>query len=362
MEFGYFTLSDNHYANNPRTPNEFVLQIREQALLADRLGYHSVWIGEHHFDSLGVNSRPDLVLASIAPMTKNVRLAPAVSVLPLHHPVHVAECWATLDLLSNGRVDFACGRGYDRKEYAPFGADFMKSAEHMEESIEVILKAWNSPGPWSHQGKFFNIPEMEITPKPVQKPIPFYVASFSKTSIAMAAKRGLNIIYAPFAAGMVFGGLDKAVQAYSDACVAEGQKPGRAMCSYFIYISDGDKDETYGRESQMRYFRECCLPAFTSEPEKLPPTMQYFIKIVDIMSNMKKEDLSDKSILLGTPQQIVDTLKRVEAAGIDEVILYFNVGCKPHSMVKEQMHRFIEQVAPHFQGKHNQRRLAKAAE
>ena len=78
--------------------------------------------------------------------------------------------------------------------------------------------------------------------------------------------------------------------------------------------------------------------------------------------NMKKQDLSDKSILLGSPQQIVDTLKKVEAAGIEEVILYFNVGCKPHNLVKEQMHRFIEQVAPHFKGKHNERRLAKAAE
>jgi alkanesulfonate monooxygenase SsuD/methylene tetrahydromethanopterin reductase-like flavin-dependent oxidoreductase (luciferase family) len=362
MEFGYFTLSDNHYRNNPRTPNEFVLQIREQALLADRLGYHSCWIGEHHFDSLGVNSRPDLVLASIAPLTKNVRLAPAVSVLPLHNPVHVAETWATLDLLSNGRVDFACGRGYDRREYAPFGADFMKSAEIMDDAIEVILKAWNSPGPWSHKSQFYDIPEMEITPKPVQKPIPFYVASFSKTSVAMAAKRGLNIIYAPFAAGMVFGGLDKAVQAYRDACVAAGNKPARAMCSYFIYIADNPKEEDYGRESQLRYFKECALPAFNFKAGEAPPTMQYFLKISSILENMKKEDLSDKSILLGSPQQIVDTLKKVEASGVEEVILYFNVGCKPHNLVKEQMHRFIEQVAPHFQGKHNERRLAKAAE
>jgi alkanesulfonate monooxygenase SsuD/methylene tetrahydromethanopterin reductase-like flavin-dependent oxidoreductase (luciferase family) len=362
MEFGYFTLSDNHYRNNPRTANDFVLEIREQALLADRLGYHSCWIGEHHFDSLGVNSRPDLVLASIAPLTKHVRLAPAVSVLPLHNPVHVAETWATLDLLSNGRVDFACGRGYDRREYAPFGADFMKSAEIMEDAIEVILKAWNSPGPWSHKSQFYDIPEMEITPKPVQQPIPFYVASFSKTSIAMAAKRGLNIIYAPFAAGMVFGGLDKAVQAYRDACIAEGNKPGRAMCSYFIYIADNPKEEDYGREAQLRYFKECALPAFNFKAGEAPPTMQYFLKISSILENMRKEDLSDKSILLGTPQQIVDTLKKVEASGVEEVILYFNVGCKPHNMVKDQMHRFMEQVAPHFQGKHNERRLAKAAE
>jgi hypothetical protein len=70
---------------------------------------------------------------------------------------------------------------------------------------------------------------------------------------------------------------------------------------------------------------------------------------------MKKEDLSDKSILLGSPQKIVETLKRVEASGIDEVILYFNVGRKPHALVKEQMHRFMREIAPHFQGKHIER-------
>ena len=355
MEFGYFTLSDNHYVGNTRSANQFVMEIREQALLADRLGYHSVWVGEHHFDALGVNSRPDLLLASIAPLTKHVRLAPAVSVLPLHHPLHVAETWATLDLLSGGRVDFACGRGYDRREYLPFGADFMVSAEHMEESIDVLLKAWNSPGPWSHKGRFFDIPEMEITPKPVQQPLPVYVASFSMTSIAMAAARGLNVIYAPFAAGMNFGGLDRAVGAYREACVKAGRKPGRAMCSYFIFLADDEKAEDYGREAQMRYFREAVLPAFTMKREHAPPTMHYFEKIVDILQNMKKEDLSDKSILLGSSSKIVETLKRVEAAGIEEVILYFNVGAKPNALVQEQMHKFMAEVAPHFDGSHRRR-------
>ena len=350
MEFGYFTLSDNHYPNNPRSASEFVLEIRDQAILADKLGMHSTWIGEHHFDSLGVNSRPDLVLANVAAQTKHVRLAPAVSVLPLHHPIHVAECWATLDVLSGGRVDFATGRGYDRHEYAPFGTDFMASAEIFEEGIDVVLKAWNSPGPWSHQGRYYKIPEMQITPKPVQKPIPFYVASFSKTSLDMAAKRGLNIIYAPFAAGMVFGGLDKAVATYREACERAGNKPGRAMCSYFIFIADDAKQEDYGRETQMDYFNHCVLPAFPQKPEDAPPTMQYFMKIVDILKHMKKEDLSERSILLGPPAKIIDTLKKVEKSGVDEVILYFNVGRKPHPLVMEQMHRFMEEIAPHFKG------------
>ena len=355
MEFGYFTLSDNHYPGNPRSANQFVLEICEQAILADRIGMHSCWIGEHHFDSLGVNSRPDILLASIASETKYVRLAPAVAVLPIHHPVHVAEAWASVDLLSGGRVDFAAGRGYDRKEYRPFGADFYASAEIFEEAIDVLLKAWNSPGPWSHKGTYYDIPEMQITPRPVQTPLPFYVASFSKTSLAMAAARGLNIIYAPFAAGMVFGGLDRAVDEYREACVKSGRTPGRAMCSYFIFIADDARNEDYGRQAQMDYFTHCVLPAFPQRPEDAPPTMQYFMKIVEILKTMKKEDLGERSILIGRPEQIIESLRKVERSGIEEVILYFNVGNKPHALVKEQMHRFMEEIAPHFPGKHRAR-------
>jgi alkanesulfonate monooxygenase SsuD/methylene tetrahydromethanopterin reductase-like flavin-dependent oxidoreductase (luciferase family) len=348
MKFGYFTLSDNAYPDNPRSANQFISEIRAQAILGDRLGYHSAWIGEHHFDSLGVNSRPGTLLASIIPETETIRLAPAVSVLPLHHPLHVAEEWATIDLISGGRVDFAAGRGYDRREFAPFGAPFMDSAEIFEEGMEVVLKAWNSPGPWSHKGQFFDIPEMEITPKPVQKPIPFYVASFSETSADMAAKHGLNIIYAPFAAGMVYGGLEPAVESYRAKCTALGNTPGRAMCSYFIHIADDAGAEDYGRECQMAYFKHCVLPAFPDDPAKAPPTMHYFLDIIRILETMKKEDLGERSILIGPPSKIIDSLKKVEAAGIEEVILYFNVGNKPDSMVREQMHRFQEEIAPAF--------------
>lgn len=359
MEFGYFTLSDNHYPNSPRSANQFVLEIREQAILADRLGMHSAWIGEHHFDSLGVNSRPDMVLSSIVSETRNIRLAPAVTVMPLHHPIHVAESWATLDLLSGGRVDFATGRGYDKNEYKPFGADFFKSAEIFEEGVDVLLKAWNSPGPWSHKGTYYDIPEMQITPRPVQNPIPIYIASFSKTSVDMAAKRGLNIIYAPFATGMMFGGLDKAVDTYREACVQAGNRPGRAMCSYFIFIADDKKADDYGRQAQLDYFNHCVIRAIPTKLEEAPPTLQYFVKLADILKKMQKEDLSDRSILIGSPAKIIESLKKVEAAGIEEVILYFNVGNKPHALVKEQMHRFMEEIAPHFRGKHiDRRRLA----
>ena len=349
IDFGYFTLSDNYYPGNTRSASQFVLEIREQAILADKLGYHSAWIGEHHFDRLGVNSRPDIVLASIIPETTNIRFAPAVSVLPLHHPIHVAETWATLDLLSGGRVDFATGRGYDQAEYAPFGADFMHSAEMFEEGMEVVWKAWTEPGFWSHHGKYYHIDDMSITPKPIQNPIPFYVASFSETSSKMAAKMGHNIIYAPFAATMVYGSLAKAVDTYRENCAAAGNEPGRAMCSYFIHIADTPEEDDIGRTAMMNYFKHCVLRAFPDDPETMPPNMRYFLKINEILRNMEKDKLSSNSVLIGNAAQITETLKGVEAAGIDECILYFNVGNKPHALVKEQMHKFREEVAPNFE-------------
>src|SRR5205814_8952464 len=205
MDFGYFTLSDNHYLNNPRTSNEFVENILDEAVYADSLGMYSAWIGEHHFSTLGVLSCPDLVLANVAARTKNIRLAPAVTVLPLHHPIRVAEQWATLDLLSGGRVDFAAGRGYDRREYAPFHVSFEDNQGIFEEGMEVVRRLWAADEPISHHGKHYQFDDVAITPRPVQRPIPSYVASFSRPSIELAGRLGCNLIVAPFAAPMTFG-------------------------------------------------------------------------------------------------------------------------------------------------------------
>src|SRR6185437_10913180 len=163
MKFGYFTLSDNNYRDNRRTPNEFVQQIAAEAIYAEELGFHSAWIGEHHFSSLGVNSAPELLLTYIAAKTNRIRLAPAVNVLPLHHPIRVAEQWATLDLLSGGRVDFAAGRGYDRREYAPFEVDFETNLEAFAEGLEIVHRLWQTALPISHRGTHYHFYDVWIT-------------------------------------------------------------------------------------------------------------------------------------------------------------------------------------------------------
>src|SRR6266853_5085917 len=205
MDFGYFTLSDNHYENNPRSANQFV--------------------------------------ADIAARTKRIRLAPAVTVLPLHHPIRVAEQWATLDLLSNGRVDFAAGRGYDKREYLPFHVSFENNQSIFDEGLELVRKLWQADGRMSFHGKHYQFDDVRITPKPVQKPIPTYVGSFSKPSIELAGRLGCGLIVAPFAAAMSYGGLKQVADLYHETCAKYGTRPGRLMCSYFTHFADDKPQE-----------------------------------------------------------------------------------------------------------------------
>jgi alkanesulfonate monooxygenase SsuD/methylene tetrahydromethanopterin reductase-like flavin-dependent oxidoreductase (luciferase family) len=352
MEFGYFTLSDNHYDNNPRGANAFVADILDEAIYAEEVGLHSAWIGEHHFSTLGVLSCPDLVLAHVAARTRRIRLAPAVTVLPLHHPIRVAEQWATLDLISSGRVDFAAGRGYDRREYLPFKVSFEDNQAIFEEGMEVIRRLWASEEPISHNGKHYQFEDVAITPKPVQRPLPAYVASFSQPSIELAGRLGCGLIVAPFAAAMTYGGLRQVAELYHQTCAKNGKPPGRLMCSYFIHFADTKAEEEAARARQIRYYKECVIAAFPGDPKTAPPSYRYFVGMVERLRNVRPADLTENSVLLGSPAQIADTLKRVELAGFDEVILYFNVGLKPHAQVKDEMARFMAEVAPVFAAGH----------
>ena len=349
MEFGYFTLSDNAYPGNTRTPNELINQIAEQAIYAEALGMHSAWIGEHHFSTLGVNSSPEVMLTFVAARTKHIRLAPAVTVLPLHHPIRVAEQWATLDVLSGGRLDFATGRGYDRREYGPFEANFEENDKVFAEGVEILTQLWNADGPTSHHGKYYRFDDIKITPTPLQQPIPTHIASFSRPSIELAARLGLGMVVAAGAATSVHGGLLKTAQMYREACAATGTKPRRLITSYFIHFADNPREERAARERQLRYHKECTSHALPGDPNKNPANYGYFTRIVEKYQTMKPEDFNDNAVLIGSSQQIIDTLHdKVGKAGFDEVILYFNLGLKPHSQVKDEMARFMAEVAPAF--------------
>jgi alkanesulfonate monooxygenase SsuD/methylene tetrahydromethanopterin reductase-like flavin-dependent oxidoreductase (luciferase family) len=214
--------------------------------------------------------------------------------------------------------------------------------------MEVVRRLWQADGRISHHGKHYSFDDVRITPKPVQNPLPALVASFSKPSVDLAARLGCGLVVAPFAAAMSYGGLKQVADLYREACNRYGTTPGRLICSYFTHFADDKAQEDAQRARQIRYYRECLIPALPGDPTTAPPSYRYFIDMVDRLHHVKPEDLTENSILIGTPQAIGDTVAKVEAAGFSEIILYFNVGLKPHAQVKEEMDRFMREVAPVF--------------
>ncbi len=155
---------------------------------------------------------------------------------------------------------------------------------------------------------------------------------------------------AAFAANLTLGGVAEAVRFYSEACARHGTKPGRITSSYFIHFADTPEQERAARERQLRYGRECGGAVSPGDRNTAPASYDYYHDFKDRMRAVRPEDIDDRWILLGTAPRIIDTLKRMEALGFDEVILYFNVGLKPHQQVKDEMARFMAEVAPAFRG------------
>jgi alkanesulfonate monooxygenase SsuD/methylene tetrahydromethanopterin reductase-like flavin-dependent oxidoreductase (luciferase family) len=145
-----------------------------------------------------------------------------------------------------------------------------------------------------------------------------------------------------------YGGLRQVADLYKATCAKYGTKPGRPMCSYFIHFADNREQEAAARARQIRYYKECAIPAFPGDPATAPPSYRYFIDMVNRLHKVRPEDLGENSVLLGSPARIAEVLGKVRDSGFDEVILYFNVGLKPHNQVKDEMARFMTEIAPGF--------------
>ena len=166
----------------------------EQCILADEMGFDSVWFVEHHFlTTFSMSPCPEIVLSAIAAQTKRIRLGFGVVILPYHHPIRVAERVAMLDHISHGRVDFGTGRS------APFeqtgmGIDPRLTREMWEESLTMIPKIWESDT-FEWEGRFWSVPPRQVLPKPYQKPHPpIWVAALQPATYQIAAEKGIGVM------------------------------------------------------------------------------------------------------------------------------------------------------------------------
>lgn len=166
----------------------------EQAVFAEQLGFDSVWFTEHHFLADGYLPAFQPLAGAIAARTERVRISTDIAILPLYHPVRLAEELAVLDNLSGGRMELGVGMGYVPAEFAAFGVPFANRVSMTEEAIDILRLAW-SDGPFSFAGRRYRLDDVNVFPKPVQPGgPPLWIAAVRRAGALRAARLGTNLL------------------------------------------------------------------------------------------------------------------------------------------------------------------------
>jgi len=212
MDFGIFNLMG---ARRPDKPTAQVFgEVAEQTRLADTLGYTIAWFAEHHFSNYCLCASPLMMVAHCASITTRIRLGTAVVVLPLYNPARLAAEIATADALSNGRLMLGIGAGYQPYEFERFGVDIARNLEMTDEFCDILDLALSRDF-FSYDGKHYQLPDTHIPARPVQNPLPIYVAGHTQAMFRAAARHGYRVL----TSGRV-GGVTLLAEQYGDVVAA----------------------------------------------------------------------------------------------------------------------------------------------
>ena len=345
-----------------------------QVELADRLGFDFAWQVEHHFlDEYSHSSAPEVFLATAAGRTKNIRLAHGIrQVIPnYNHPARTAEGLATLDLLSDGRLEFGIGEGATRLELGAFGiAAKTKRARALEAAEQICNMMVLTPYP-GFEGEGFSMPCRNVLPKPLQQPHPpLWMACTNRATIKVAAENGIG--------ALAFSFLDpEEARAWSDiyydiiksdACVPLGWSVNAnlAMVSAFSMHEDraeairrGQDHFEFFRYSQQKLVAEDFVPGYSNMWE------EFLAKRGDASDRLIQAALSRAEYDgagIGTPDDMVRHLKSFQEAGVDQVIFLQQAGHNTHRNICESLELFAATVMPDFSRDVEAREAAKAEE
>ncbi|HLG69990.1 MAG TPA: LLM class flavin-dependent oxidoreductase [Chloroflexota bacterium] len=227
-KFDYYILN-TYQPEADGAPERLYASWLEQALAAEDLGYDTLWCTEHHFRHFGgMMPNPQLFLASVASRTRRIRLGTAVAILPLHHPMRIAEDVAMLDNISGGRVEVGVGRGMPQAEYEIFGADWETSHEHVTEALAIMRKSWAGQL-FRWQGEHYRYGrEVTVFPPPVQKPHPpvWVTANFDESHFRWIGRQGFNLMTLPWALPS-YDRSRELIGIYQDSLADAGHDPAR---------------------------------------------------------------------------------------------------------------------------------------
>ena len=340
MDFGTFLLLQSPSA---KSHAEIFARGVGIAQAADRLGFESIWCAEHHFSTYGYLSRPLMFATHLASQTEQIRVGSAVVVLPLHHPLIVAEEIATADLLSGGRLDVGLGRGYQTYEFERLGFTLGESRERFDEAVDILLLAFQGE-PFSYDGKHYNFDETMVFPVPIQKPRPpIWVVGQSQESIVAIAKRGFNLVSGGF--GVSLDRLREFRQSFDEMVTDPVIKSKiRVSTQRPVYVTH-DESELPAMVEQARWNMRVTL----SLRQGLERIEKGRAMAVPFENEPTDQELLDRYFVMGKPETCITRLKELqEAMGIDHFNANFWFGDLEQDKVLHSMKLFAEEVMPAF--------------
>ena len=324
MQFGMFGSAQAKRGGPNDDSGAGFREFVERNVEAESLGYHSTFLVEHHFTGFGQVSATLNLLTWIGARTTSLRLGTAVIVLPWHNPVLLAEQIATLDLLSNGRVDAGIGKGYRMKEFEGFSISMDEADARFEECLEVMLKAWTSDTPWSHQGTYWQYNEVVVEPPSTQKPHPqIWMGAGSPRSVKQVAQLGFNMLLGQFDS---FEMIAEEVALFKSEVESLGRvfNPMSVAVARSVNLVDSTAEYDQALESRMAARRR-------TQNLALRPDFQ------------DTRDSAEAGTIYGSPDQVSEKSQALHDIGIEYVLLNAPAGIST-------LRRFAEDVMPGFLG------------
>jgi natural product biosynthesis luciferase-like monooxygenase protein len=335
-----------------QSPVQRYRETLEQAVYAEQLGFESVWPVEQHFNAdFSILSSPLLFLAALAERTTTLRLGIAIVLLPLSHPVRVAEEVASLDVLSNGRVEFGIGRGVFPSHFAGFGIDQAHSRERLWENLHVILQAWTKER-FSFHGQFFEVDNLSVVPKPVQIPHPpIHIAANTVETYEQVGKLGYSILTASQIS--TYPKLRELIPLYWQARQAAGHPPCApadiTMLSP-VYVAADAAQVRHEVEPSIQHFLRSLIDAFPANGDRKGGSNTLLQEAADRLRKTTYEQVNQVMGIFATPEICVERVKRLEEEfSMGRMLCWFNPGGQvPHVQVMRSMELFAAKVMPYF--------------
>lgn len=349
MEFGLLTEANLQSGSKYLSFYDRYQHVLEEVVLADKMGFDVFGSSEQHFFAPHcVISASETVLAAAAVLTKNIKLRFASILLPFHHPIDSAEKIASIDVLSNGRVEFGTAKGNSWFTLGGYNIDPAEVDDRFDEAFLFILKALTNET-FSYEGKFWTIPERSLSPKLVQKDHPpLWYAAISPKSHKLAGQMGVGLM--TLTVGVELEQLAQRVQTYRDG-IKEAKPIGNFITNKVSSFTQLHCAETTkrAREYAEKPFMDYTKTVIDLYEQKLHKT-GVNVDFTKARAALNWEHLNDADqVIVGTPDEIIEKLEKYEAVGVDEVFIR-SEGIE-HAEVMKSIELLGKHVIPYFKEK-----------